>query len=202
MNNQINSPAGYYPQGGVHPGQPTQQPMVNIQPNVIPPNPVMTNPVMMPNPAPVPDHFHTDSDIVNDGLVDPIVKSKDLLKQLKMSLQALLEQLVIVFNPPNESSQIQTENQYQLLGKHIENFNRACDLLTVNLRVACEAQTISNELKQFSRYYAHMGPMDANRNENPYINSINIQMQRISEFRNMIQNYLAPRQTSHTEMTS
>ncbi len=84
-----------------------------------------------------------------------------------------------------------TENQFQLLGKYIENFNRVCDLLVVNLRTACEAQQISNELKMFSRWYANIGQIDANRAENPLIHSINIQMQRINEFRAMMQKYLA-----------
>lgn len=85
------------------------------------------------------------------------------------------------------------------MGKHIENFNRACDLLTVNLKVACEAQEISNELKSFSKYYAYNSQIDSNRNENPFINSINLQMQRIGEFQNLISQYLAPKNSNQIE---
>jgi hypothetical protein len=85
---------------------------------------------------------------------------------------------------------IPTENQYQILGKTIENFYRVCDLFTVNLRAAHEAQLLSNELKYFCRYYAHIGPMDANRNEIPLVSSINIQSQRINDFKGLMQRFL------------
>lgn len=83
-----------------------------------------------------------------------------------------------------------SDNQFQLLGQYIENFYRVCDLLIVNLRMGCESQTISNELKFFWRYYAHIGQMDANRAENPHLASINIQTQRINELNKLFQNYL------------
>jgi hypothetical protein len=102
----------------------------------------------------------------------------------------MLTQLSVVLNPANQT-RITSENQFQLLGRFIENFNRVCDLFVVNLRTACEAQHISNELKLFSRWYAHIGQMDAVRAENPLIHSVNIQMQRINEFRAMMQKYLA-----------
>jgi hypothetical protein len=65
-----------------------------------------------------------------------------------------------------------------------------CDLLVVNLRTACETQQNSNEIRFLSKMYAYNGMMDSNRAENPQINSINIQMQRVNEFRAMLQNYL------------
>lgn len=69
----------------------------------------------------------------------------------------------------------------------------------MNLKVACEAQEISNELKTFSKYYAYNSQIDSNRNEVPFINSINIHMQRIGEFQNMISQYLAPKNINHTD---
>ena len=73
--------------------------------------------------------------------------------------------------------------QAQQLAKAVENVNRVCDLLAVNLRSAHEAQTLSNELKLFYRYYANMGAMDANRNEpGSLLNSVAIQTQRIADY--------------------
>lgn len=88
------------------------------------------------------------------------------------------------------TQRIPTENQYQILGKSIENFYRVCDLFTVNLRAAHEAQLLSNELKSFCRYYAHIGQMDASRNEIPLVSSINIQSQRINDFKGLMQRFL------------
>ena len=65
----------------------------------------------------------------------------------------------------------------------------------VNLRAACETQLLSNELKQYYRYYAHMDHMDAARNEGQMLNSVNIQMQRINELKNVLQRFLTTNQT-------
>ena len=85
---------------------------------------------------------------------------------------------------------IQIESLFQMLGKSIENFNRVCDLLAVNLRTAHEAQSLASELKLFSRYFAHMSHMDSNRAEIPLSASINIQTQRINEFKSIMQRFL------------
>ena len=164
----ISTPQGVNPNPIIPPGANIQQ-TTNLPPNQI--------------------AFHSDSDIVNDGLIDPISKCKELFSHLRNSLQFLLYQLSVVLNPANETKPT-VENQFQLLGKYIENFNRVCDLLVVNLRTACEAQMISNEIKNFTRY-ASMGPMDINRQDNSLLNSVNIQMQRINEFRSMLQKYLS-----------
>jgi hypothetical protein len=68
----------------------------------------------------------------------------------------------------------------------------------VNLRSAHEAQLLSNELKSFYRYYAHIGPMDANRNEIPLVSSINIQSQRINDFKGLMQRFLQLNTTINT----
>jgi hypothetical protein len=83
----------------------------------------------------------------------------------------------------------QTDTQFQLLGKIVENFNRVCDLFTVNLRAAHECQSISSELRTFHRYFANIGPMDANRNEIPLVSSINIQSQRIADIKTVLQRF-------------
>jgi len=89
-----------------------------------------------------------------------------------------------------KKKRVNVEKQFQLFGKSLEDFNRVCDLLTVNLKSAHEAQSISNELRYLYRSYAHIGPHDANRNEHPLLNSVNIQTQRIHEFKTMLQNFL------------
>lgn len=76
MNNQINSPAGYYQQNPIHPVQPTQQTIIanqNVSHSSIP---IQSS-----------DQFDSDYDIINDGLVDPVKKSKEMMKHLKLSLQ-------------------------------------------------------------------------------------------------------------------
>lgn len=83
MNNQINSPAGYYQQGSMHPGQPPQQVMVQSQ-SIPPQNPIATSNMI---PGQSNDQFYPDPEIKNDGLIDPIQKSKDMMNQLKNSLQ-------------------------------------------------------------------------------------------------------------------
>lgn len=78
MNNQINSPAGYYQQNPIHSGQPVQQtviPSQSVSHSSIPAS-IQSN-----------DQFDSDYDIINDGLVDPVQKSKDVMTQLKLSLQ-------------------------------------------------------------------------------------------------------------------
>ena len=82
-----------------------------------------------------------------------------------------------------------TESQFQIFGKNVENFNKICDLLTVNLRAACEAQMLANDLRSFSKYYAHIDQSDSMRIEGQIINSVNIQMQRINELRNTLQRF-------------
>ena len=69
--NQVNSPAGYF-QGQ---SQPT-------------PPPGMQAGSQMPGSGPGP--FQADGEIVNDGLVDPIIRCKDLQGQLKQSVQVIL----------------------------------------------------------------------------------------------------------------
>lgn len=84
---------------------------------------------------------------------------------------------------------ITSENQFQALGKCVENFNKVCDLMLVNLRSASEAQTISTELKVFTRYLGHMGQLEVNKSDTLYINYVNLQMQRINEVRAILQKY-------------
>ena len=159
------------------------------QPN----NPVMqqTLPPTMPlNPAP----FLTspDLDFQTDGLIEPIAKCKTLYEQLKSSLQVLLIQLNSIINPSASSSSMNEKlnavDQFVLFGKSVENFNKVCDLLIVNLRVASEAQTVSAELKQYSRYFNHINPAD---HDVAVMTLINTQMQRMTEFRGLFQKFLA-----------
>lgn len=126
----------------------------------------------------------------NDDIPEPVIRSKELLNQLKLSIQSLLSQLSFILNPANEQSKQQVDNQFQLLGKQIENFYKTCDLLTVSLRSACEAQLLSNEMRQLYRYYAHMDHTDVARNEGQMVNSMNIQMQRINELKGILKRFL------------
>jgi hypothetical protein len=99
-----------------------------------------------------------------------------------------------------DKSRSQSENQFQLLGKCVENFNRVCDLLIVNLRTAYEAQSIYMELRNYARFYAFVGP---DRTENPPIYSINNQMQRIVEFKSALQRFISAANTgSPTALTT
>lgn len=82
----------------------------------------------------------------------------------------------------------QNENQFQVLGKHVENFNRVCDLLIINLRTVCESHVISNELKSLVRYYATMIPESNKYND---LQSVSIQLQRVSEFKKLLQDYVS-----------
>ena len=160
-----------------------------------PPNPVMVNHPAVPSPQmpflsapnPLPE-----LDFQNDALVEPITKCKILYEQLKSSLQLLLNQLNFILNPSSSSAgmneRLNAENQFQLFGKSVENFNRVCDLLIVNLRMACEAQSVSIEIKTFSRYF---GPVSPERSDLSIMPHINLQMQRISEYKNLFQRFLA-----------
>lgn len=80
------------------------------------------------------------------------------------------------------------ENQFQVLGKYVENFNRVCDLLIVNLRTQYESQHISNELKSFIRFYASIMPEQNRYNE---IQSVSNQIMRISELRKSLQDFVS-----------
>ncbi len=68
--------------------------------------------------------------------------------------------------------------------------------MIVNLKAACEAQMISNELRQFYRYYAHIDHTDVARTDGQMINSVNIQMKRINELKSCLQRFLHSNETS------
>lgn len=78
MNNPINSPAGYYQQA-VHPAQ-----AQHLQTQNIPQNPIPSSNIASAQPN---DQFYPDAEIMNDGLIDPIQRSKELMGQLRISLQ-------------------------------------------------------------------------------------------------------------------
>jgi hypothetical protein len=85
MNQQNNSPA-FYQQSG-----PTSQsgaPIISQQ-----------QPIPQTNPA---AQSYQDLDIQNDGLVDPILKSKELYAQFGTALKALLSQLASILNNENK----------------------------------------------------------------------------------------------------
>jgi hypothetical protein len=74
------------------------------------------------------------------------------------------------------------DNQFQILGKYVENFDRVCDLLIINLRVAHEVQQALTLLQ----YYE---PRDKNMSESV----VNKHVSRIIEIRNSLQRFLAPK---------
>ena len=81
------------------------------------------------------------------------------------------------------------ENQFQMFGKNVENFNRVCDLLIVNLRAACEAQLLVNDLRNYYKYHAYNDQTDSMRVDGQIINSVVIQMQRISELKAVLSRF-------------
>lgn len=133
-----------------------------------------------------------DSTINSDTtLVDPITKCKDLLPQLKQSLLTLMQQLVIVMSPNSDNKNV-TENQFQLLGKHVENFDRVCDLLIINLRVAHEVQQVLTMLQTYERLdQRDQQRPDPARNMSDSV--VNKHVSRIIEIRSSLQRYLAPK---------
>ena len=89
-----------------------------------------------------------------------------------------------------------------MFGKAVENFNRVCDLLIINLRTVLESLANSSELRHLNKYYAHINQSDCERNDVPYISSINIQMQRINDFRNMFQQFLQINNNSNNNIVN
>lgn len=174
------NPPGYYQQ------QPPNNPVILNQQTMAPSIPQNQGPFI---PA---QNVISDLDFQTDGLVEPIIKCKTLYEQLKTSLQLLLIQLNSIINPSASSSSMNEKlnavDQFVLFGKSVENFNKVCDLLIVNLRVACEAQTISVELKQYTRYFSSINPVD---HDLAVMALINAQMQRMIEFKSLFQRYLA-----------
>ena len=170
------NPPGYYQQ------QPNNTAILNQQ-NMAPSIPQNPAPFMPAIP---------EMDFQTDALIEPIAKCKTLYEQLKSSLQLLLIQLNSIINPSSSSSSVNEKlnavDQFVLFGKSVENFNKVCDLLIVNLRVACEAQTISVELKNYSRYFTNINPID---HDLAVMAMINTQMQRLAEFKALFQKFLA-----------
>jgi hypothetical protein len=87
MNQQTNSPAYYSQQ------QPTPTGASQVPPGSNPPGPASQQP----------SAYQVDLDVQNDGLVDPVMRSKELYIQLGNSLKQLLTHLSFVLNPSNEN---------------------------------------------------------------------------------------------------
>ncbi len=82
--------------------------------------------------------------------------------------------LVFISNSNNDNN-----NQFQLLGESIETFNRICDALIINLRVAsevCQLQTITNSFEKVAYHAPNQDPKN--------------QLNRIIEIRNILQRYI------------
>ena len=94
-----------------------------------------------------------------------------------------MQQLVAVLVPNSDKGV--SENQFQLLGKHVENFDRVCDLMIINLRVAHEVQQVLTMLQTFER----LDQRDTQRDQSV----VNKHVSRIMEIRNSLQRYLEPR---------
>jgi hypothetical protein len=102
-----------------------------------------------------------------------------------------MQQLVIVMSPNSDNKNI-TENQFQLLGKHVENFDRVCDLLIINLRVAHEVQQVLTMLQTYERLdQRDQQRPDQARNVSDSV--VNKHVSRIIEIRSSLQRYLAPK---------
>ena len=88
-----------------------------------------------------------------------------------------------------------SENQFQLLGKHVENFDRVCDLMIINLRVAHEVQQVLAMLN----YYERLDQREQQREQRPdqlkhlSESNINKHVTRIIELRNTLERFLAPK---------
>lgn len=82
------------------------------------------------------------------------------------------------------------ENHFITFGKNVENFNKICDLLNVNLRAGCESQMMANDLRQFYRYYSHIDGQDSQRTDSQMINSMNIQTQRVHDLKAVLNKFL------------